>query len=117
MAKNQQDINDRLEILGFDYVIPEDSTYELVNDATLNFIGNILINGIPFGSGGGITGFVHTQASPATTWTVNHNLGYKPEVQVYNAGSIQVLAEVEHSTVNQTIIRIAPATSGFARFV
>jgi hypothetical protein len=27
-------------------------------------------------------GYVHTQNSPASTWTVSHSLGYRPEVQI-----------------------------------
>jgi hypothetical protein len=53
VAKNQNDTNDRLEIAGFDYVIREDSSYETVNGAVLDLIGDILINGEPPGSGGG----------------------------------------------------------------
>jgi hypothetical protein len=33
----------------------------------------------PQGPGGGVgAAYVHTQASPATTWTINHNLGLSP---------------------------------------
>lgn len=117
MARNQLDQNDRLELLGFDYVICEDSSYETVDDAILNFIGNILINGVPFGSGGGVTGFVHVQGSSATTWTINHNLGYKPIVQAFNPGSIEMICEVEHVGVNQSLVTVNPATTGFARCI
>src|SRR5688500_12138070 len=53
MAKNQSDSNDRLEAAGFDYVVRQNSSFETVNGAVLDLIGDILINGEPPGSGGG----------------------------------------------------------------
>lgn len=113
MAKNQLDPNDRLELVGFDYVVCKDSSFETVDGANLNLIGSILANGSPLLTT--LLGYLHTQATPSDTWIINHNLGYKPNVQVFNAGSVAVLTEVENSTVNQTIVRIAPAQTGFAR--
>jgi hypothetical protein len=117
-ALNQKDPNDRLLPLnGLDVVTNEDVSLTAVNDANIDINGNVFVNGIPFGSGGGVTGYVHTQGSSSATWTINHNLGYKPIVQVFNAGSIQVLAEIEDVTINQTVVRIAPAQTGFARLI
>jgi hypothetical protein len=59
--------------------------------------------------------FNFTQSSPSSTWTINHNLGYKPNVDVYDSGSQQVQAEVSHSSVNQTVILFTVPTAGFAR--
>jgi hypothetical protein len=57
----------------------------------------------------------HNQTAPATTWTVNHNLGFVPQVEVFNAGSVRLpLAAVSNPTLNQTIITFNAATSGFA---
>lgn len=55
------------------------------------------------------------QSLAATTWTVNHNLGYKPSVYVYNSGSQEIEAEVIHTSMNQTLVLLTLATSGFAR--
>jgi hypothetical protein len=118
MAFNQRDPNDKLLPLeGMDVVSNEDISIQMANGAQLDINGLVLVNGVPFGSGGGIVGYVHTQGSAATTWTINHNLGYKPVVQVYNAGSLQMIAEIEDVTINQTIVRVSPAQSGFARLL
>lgn len=116
MARNQIDSNDRLEIDGFDYIVRKNSSYEMVDGAQLDLIGGVLINGVPLVTLVG-AGYVHTQGSPSVTWTINHNLGYKPAVDVYNAGSQKVAAQVDHPTVNQTIITLNPATAGFARLI
>ena len=59
--------------------------------------------------------FEYEQTSPATTWTINHNLGYKPAVEVFSVGSQELDADVVNTSVNQTVIGFTTATAGFAR--
>lgn len=67
----------------------------------------------PQGSAG--AGFVFTQPSSASSWTINHNLGFKPSVDVYDSGSQQIQVEVSHASINQTVILLTASTAGFAR--
>ena len=116
-ALNQRDTNDHLlPFQGTDFVSNEDVSVNMVNDAQLDLWGSVFLNGSAVVSSLA-PGYNHSQGSSASTWTINHNLGYKPTVQVFNAGSIQVLAEIENPTINQTIVRISPAQTGFARLV
>lgn len=59
--------------------------------------------------------FVHTQGSAATSWTVNHNLGFRPAVEVFSVGGAEIDAEVLHTSLNQTVISFNAATAGSAR--
>lgn len=68
-------------------------------------------------SGGGATAYVHTQSSPATTWTINHNLGFRPSVELLDSGSQEIDGEIAHPTINQTVITLNPATAGLARLI
>lgn len=61
--------------------------------------------------------FVFTQSTPSTTWTINHNLGYRPSVELFDSGSQEIDGEVSHPTVNQTIVSLNPATAGTARLI
>ena len=61
--------------------------------------------------------FDFIQSSPSSTWVINHNLGYKPSVDVYDSGSQQIQAEVSHSNVNQVVILLTTPIAGFARLV
>jgi hypothetical protein len=70
----------------------------------------------PPGGGGG-SAFTFTQASPATTWTINHNLGYRPVVELFSAGGVEMIAEVVHTTVNQVVVSFVVATAGSARLL
>jgi hypothetical protein len=60
-------------------------------------------------------GYTHTQGSAASTWTVNHNLGFRPDVTIYSAGGREVEADVLHLNNNQTEIYFAAPFSGTAR--
>jgi hypothetical protein len=71
----------------------------------------------PQGPGGGGAAYVHTQASPATTWTINHNLGFRPSVELLDSGSQEIDGDIAHPTVNQTVVTLNPATAGLARLI
>lgn len=62
-------------------------------------------------------GYVHSQVSPLSTWTINHNLGIKPVVEAFTVGGLLMFAEVLHTSFNQTIISFNTPTAGFARLV
>ena len=65
----------------------------------------------PAGSGG----YVFTQSTPSTTWTINHNLGFRPSVELLDTGSQEIDGDVAHPSINQTIVTLNPATAGLAR--
>jgi hypothetical protein len=60
-------------------------------------------------------GYVFTQSTAASTWTINHNLGHVPSVEVFDSGSQEIEADVTHPSVNQTVILFTVPTAGFAR--
>lgn len=70
----------------------------------------------PQGPTGGAA-FVYTQTVPATTWTINHNLGYRPSVELIDSGSQEIDGEVAHPSVNQTVVTLNPASAGAARLI
>jgi hypothetical protein len=63
------------------------------------------------------TAFEYVQAAPATTWTINHNLGFRPSVELLDAGSQEIDGDVAHPTVNQTVVTLNPASAGLARLI
>jgi len=70
----------------------------------------------PQGPSGGAA-FVYQQPTPATAWTINHNLGYRPSVELLDAGSQEIDGEVAHPSVNQTVVTLNPASAGLARLI
>lgn len=62
-----------------------------------------------------VAGYNHTQASAATEWIINHNLGYYPTATAFSAGGVEMVGEVVQMSVNQTRIYFNSAVSGTAR--
>ena len=73
--------------------------------------------GLPGADGSGLSPkYTHTQVSPATTWIVNHNLGFKPSTTVLSVGGVDITASVQiiHISNNQIQILANPAVAGSA---
>ncbi|KJV08072.1 hypothetical protein [Methylocucumis oryzae] len=64
------------------------------------------------GSSGGQ--FLYTQSTSSDIWVVNHNLGRRPNVQVTNLGGMQIIAEVQHISINQVTIYFDTPMAGLA---
>lgn len=74
--------------------------------------GNPIYNISP---GVGVPAYVHTQTTPSTSWVINHNLGFRPSVELLDSGSQEIDAEVSHPSANQTVVTLKVATAGLAR--
>jgi hypothetical protein len=67
------------------------------------------------GPKGDPSGLTMTQPTASTTWTLNHNLGYQPNVQLFTVGGVAMIAEIIHTSNNQTVVTFSVATAGTAR--
>lgn len=91
--------------------------YELGVDFSPGFAVEVTTEQGPPGPPGSGAAYTHTQGAPSTEWTVNHNLGYKPAVELYGVGGRAFNAEVLHTSDNQFIVYLTTATAGTARCV
>jgi hypothetical protein len=66
------------------------------------------------GAAGNTRRHVHTQASPSTTWTINHTLGGKPSVTVVDSADTMVIGEVTYNSNSQVVVEFTAAFSGYA---
>lgn len=69
------------------------------------------------GGTGSLFEYTHTQNTAATTWTINHNLGIKPTVQLLNTGSQVIEGDLVHTNSNQAIAYFSTPVAGLARCV
>lgn len=69
----------------------------------------------PAGAAG--NAYVHTQATVSATWTINHNLGYRPSVELLDSGSQEIDGDIAHPSVNQVVVTLSPPTAGLARLI
>ena len=61
------------------------------------------------------TSYEHTQASAAATWTINHNLGFRPNVQLRSVGHVLIGADVQHPSTTQAVANLESPFAGYAR--
>lgn len=66
------------------------------------------------GAVGNTRRFVHTQATPETSWTINHNLGGKPSVTVVDSADTYVIGEVTYNSTSQVTVSFTTPFSGYA---
>lgn len=59
--------------------------------------------------------YQHNQTTPATTWTINHNLGRYPSIELLSVGLVKFEADISHTSLNQAIVNLAIATAGIAQ--
>lgn len=61
--------------------------------------------------------YTHTQSTTATTWVVNHNLGFRPNVEVSDLGGMDISTGVEilHVSLNQVQILANQPLAGLVR--
>lgn len=80
----------------------------------------MVVVGIPGAEGpaGPPSGFhTHVQASASALWTVNHNLGRRPIVQVETVGGALMVADVIHISNNTFQVAFDSPSSGVAGYI
>lgn len=59
--------------------------------------------------------YTHNQSSASTQWTVVHNLGFKPNVTVFNSAGDIVEGHIIHNSSNQLTLQFSASMSGIAQ--
>lgn len=58
--------------------------------------------------------YIHTQSVSASTWTINHNLGYYPAVSVVDSGESLVIGDVTYISTNTLSVSFNASFGGKA---
>ena len=61
-----------------------------------------------------LVSYRHLQSTPASTWTIFHNLNFFPNVTVFDSGDSQVEGTVTHTDETTLTISFSSAISGKA---
>lgn len=59
--------------------------------------------------------YTHLQPAAAITWTINHNLGFRPAISLFTVGGVEFDAAITHISDNQAVVSLAIPTAGAAR--
>lgn len=60
------------------------------------------------------TNYVHEQAIASDTWVINHNLNKYPSITLTYTSGEMFMANTEYVSLNQVIINLDSATTGYA---
>ena len=69
-----------------------------INGESILGAGNITV------AGSGTVPITFTQPTPTTTWSVSHNLGRYPIIQLKTLGTAEIHGEISHVSVNQFLV-------------
>lgn len=83
-----------------------------INDQEANL--TLDLNSFHYAEGSRPT-YTHQQSSPDSVWVINHNLGIKPLIQVYNTGSQLITGNIVHISNQQTIAYFSTSVAGYAK--
>lgn len=77
----------------------------------------ILANPVNNTGGGGGPPFTYTQIIATDLWIVNHNLGYYPDVRVYNFQNQLIECDIHQVSINQTRLSFNQPFAGFTNLI
>lgn len=80
------------------------------NDATKVLLGDGTWGDVPIGD----VSYTHTQGVAASVWTINHNLGYVPNVWVKDSANTEVEGDIAVVNLNTIVITFSAAFGGLA---
>jgi len=69
------------------------------------------------GSGSANTTVVHDQASASATWTITHNQGRYPTIDIIDSAGNHVIGDIKHNSINQVVATFDNAFAGKAIIV
>jgi hypothetical protein len=97
-------------------ITPEQSEIMYDTDLDVVFTGDgVTVGGIPLSTSVASFSHTHTQAVASATWTINHGLGYKPSVTVFDSANEEWWGTVNHvDDDNLTITFNGLSFSGYA---
>jgi hypothetical protein len=58
--------------------------------------------------------FTYRQPTPATTWTINHSLGFIPNVFILDDDGVEIIGVVDTATTSTLVISFTDAVKGYA---
>lgn len=88
------------------YVTAESAFYTLIDDTNIGNSSGWQKQVNPVNS------YTHTQVVASATWTINHNLGYKPNISAFDSGNTPIFGTITHPSLNQSVINFDGSTQG-----
>lgn len=58
--------------------------------------------------------YTHVQSASASVWTIDHNLGFNPNIQVIDSSGANVEGDITYPTLNRVVLTFSGAFTGTA---
>lgn len=58
--------------------------------------------------------FTHDQMTPATVWSITHNLGFLPNVTAFDSAGTEIIGHIDHINQNSVTITFSSSNAGKA---
>lgn len=58
--------------------------------------------------------YVHVQGVPLNQWTINHNLGFYPSVEIVNSAGVAVIGDYQYLSINTIVANFTDPFAGKA---
>jgi hypothetical protein len=71
-------------------------------------------SGITAGAVPALVSYTHSQPAASSTWTITHNLNFKPSVNVFDSAGTMVEGAVTHTNSNTLTVVFSASISGTA---
>jgi hypothetical protein len=71
--------------------------------------------GTPGAAGGSV--YIHSQSIASATWVINHSVGRKVSITLFDDDGNVVQSDIEHGTINQATVTWSQPTTGSALVV
>jgi hypothetical protein len=62
-----------------------------------------------------LVSYTHSQSAASNQWVVTHNLGFKPNVTVFDSAGDVVEGHIIHNSINQLTLQFSSPMSGIAQ--
>jgi hypothetical protein len=76
--------------------------------------GDEIMAKLPGGGKIKLTSYKHVQNSGATVWTINHNMGWRPNVSAFDTLGREIVGDVHHVSDNQLTLTFSVTLAGEA---
>lgn len=70
--------------------------------------------GPPGAPGSAPQAYMHDQGAPSDTWTIVHNLGYRPNIYCEDSAGTGIMGDIDHPDLNTSVVTFAFSSGGKA---
>lgn len=96
------------------HVFVDDPEMVFIQEGVVGLTGPEGPQGPAGADGTGDLTYTHSQGTASTVWTIDHNLGKRPSVDLVDSAWTKMYAGVEYPTLDRVVVTFAVPVAGYA---